>query len=72
MTFLRLLSREAHQNFTYTCIETVAWEDSNGSLEKALKLLGSDESEFGPPGNERSAPIILRDGCKVNIILKIL
>jgi collagen type V/XI/XXIV/XXVII alpha len=25
LTFLRLMSSEAHQNFTYTCINSAAW-----------------------------------------------
>merc|ERR1712154_567227 len=39
LTFLRLLSNEAYQNFTYTCINSAAWYDATtGSHNNAIKL----------------------------------
>lgn len=62
LTFLRLMSREAHQNFTYTCINSAAWFDSRtGSYDSAIKLQGDNEVEFSAQENR---PNILMDGCK--------
>lgn len=65
MTFLRLLSQDAYQNFTYTCINSVAWYNTNSyKYDLALKLLGENEQEFSydPPAVK---PFIIADGCKV-------
>ncbi|TMW44814.1 hypothetical protein DOY81_010108 [Sarcophaga bullata] len=41
LTFLKLLSKEAYQNFTYYCRNSVAWHDSTrGNYDKALHFLG--------------------------------
>merc|ERR1712142_398557 len=62
LTFLRLLSNEAYQNFTYTCINSAAWYDSStGNLNNAIKLQGDNEEEFSPLNN---SPNILMDGCR--------
>merc|ERR1712064_232306 len=62
LTFLRLLSNEAYQNFTYTCINSAAWYDSStGNLNNAIKLQGDNEDEFSPMNN---SPNILMDGCR--------
>jgi len=62
LTFLRLMSREAHQNFTYTCINSAAWFDSRtGSYDSAIKLQGDNEVEFSAQEN---IPTIIMDGCK--------
>merc|ERR1712064_25592 len=62
LTFLRLLSNEAYQNFTYTCINSAAWYDSStGNLNNAIKLQGDNEDEFSPLNN---SPNILMDGCR--------
>jgi collagen type V/XI/XXIV/XXVII alpha len=63
MTFLRLLSEEAHQNFTYTCINSVAWYDNNArNYDLALKLLGDNDDEFSAMRNK---PNVEMDGCRV-------
>jgi len=62
LTFLRLLSEEAHQNFTYTCINSVAWYDNNArNYDLALKLLGDNEDEFSAMRNK---PSVDMDGCR--------
>ena len=62
LTFLRLLSNEAYQNFTYTCINSAAWYDTTtGSHNNAIKLQGDNEDEFSPITN---SPNILQDGCR--------
>ena len=58
MTFLRLLSEEAHQNFTYTCLNSVAWYDNNArNYDLALKLLGDNEDEFSAMRNKPSVEV---------------
>jgi len=62
LTFLRLMSQQAYQNFTYTCLNSAAWYDtSSASYENAIKLQGENEAEFSTENNK---PTILLDGCK--------
>merc|ERR1712130_2125 len=62
LTFLRLMSSQAHQNFTYTCINSAAWYDSRiGNYENAIKLQGDNEVEFTA---EENKPNVILDGCK--------
>ena len=68
MTFLRLLSKEAHQNMTYTCINSVAWYDNEArNYDNSIKLMGANDDEFSAVNNKPNVDI---DGCKV--ILKFL
>mgnify|MGYP002715709437 FL=1 len=68
MTFLRLLSQEAYQNFTYTCINAAAWHNQKGdNYNFSIRLLGENEVEFG---YNEIKPIILADGCKVSYLKK--
>lgn len=67
MTFLKLLTASARQNFTYSCHQSAAWYDvSSGSYDKALRFLGSNDEEMSYDNN----PYIkaLYDGCAVSII----
>lgn len=67
MTFLRLLSQEGHQNFTYTCINSAAWFNTNSkNYKSAIKLLGENEDEISY-GTPNLTPNVLSDGCRVNI-----
>ena len=71
MTFLKLLTASARQNFTYTCHQSAAWYDvSSGSYDKALRFLGSNDEEMSYDNN----PFIkaLYDGCAVSIITYLL
>jgi len=62
LTFLRLMSQTAYQNFTYTCLNSAAWYDaSTASYNHAIKLQGDNEEEFSADNNK---PNILMDGCK--------
>lgn len=66
MTFLKLLSASARQNFTYNCHQSVGWHDaSSDSYDKALRFLGSNDEEMSYDNN----PYIkaLHDGCAVSI-----
>lgn len=65
MTFLKLLSASARQNFTYNCHQSVAWHDApSDSYDKALRFLGSNDEEMSYDNN----PYIkaLHDGCAVS------
>lgn len=62
MTFLRLLTASARQNFTYSCHQSVAWhEASSDSYDKSLRFLGANDEEMSYDNN----PYItaLSDGC---------
>uniref|UniRef100_A0AAY4D3J9 Fibrillar collagen NC1 domain-containing protein n=1 Tax=Denticeps clupeoides TaxID=299321 RepID=A0AAY4D3J9_9TELE len=62
MTFLKLLTASARQNFTYSCHQSVAWHNTNtDSYDKALRFLGSNNEEMSYDNN----PFIkaLSDGC---------
>lgn len=62
LTFLRLMSTQGYQNFTYTCLNSAAWYDSAAnSYASAIKLQGENEVEFS---SEINKPNILLDGCK--------
>ena len=66
MTFLRLLTASARQNFTYSCHQSVAWHDATSdSYDKALRFLGANDEEMSYDNN----PYIkaLSDGCAVSI-----
>lgn len=63
MKFLRMLSQDSYQNFTYTCINSAAWYSLKSyNYESAIKLMGHNEQEFS---NDALQPNILMDGCKV-------
>lgn len=64
MNVLRLLSQEAYQNFTYTCVNSVAWYNNNDpthSYDLSLRFLGDNEDEFS---YNVIRPYIIKDGCK--------
>ncbi|PRD35212.1 UNVERIFIED_CONTAM: Collagen alpha-1(XI) chain [Trichonephila clavipes] len=62
LTFLRLLSQEAYQNFTYSCTNAVGWYDQeDDSYDRSIEIMGEDGQIFGPKAPK---PLILLDGCK--------
>lgn len=61
ITFLRLLSSQARQQFTYHCKNSVAYRDSNGGYTNAIKLVGANGVEFTAEGSEQYT--VLDDGC---------
>lgn len=64
LTFLRLLSQEAHQNFTYLCTNSIAWFDQEANnYDLSIRILGENGQEFSP---KILKPLVLLDGCKVN------
>lgn len=65
MTFLKLLTASARQNFTYNCHQSVAWYDmSSASYDKALRFLGSNDEEMSYENNPHIKA--LYDGCAVS------
>lgn len=67
MNFLRILSEEARQNFTYSCINSVAWYSSKlDSYDMAIKLMSANEMELG---YDTTSPRInvIADGCQVRV-----
>lgn len=64
MTFLKLLTASARQNFTYSCHQSVAWHDATvDSYDKALRFLGSNDEEMSYDNNPYIQ--VLTDGCAV-------
>ena len=64
MTFLRLLTASARQNFTYSCHQSVAWHDQAADgYSRALRFLGANDEEMSYENN----PYIktLTDSCAV-------
>lgn len=62
MAFLRLLSKEGYQNFTYTCVNSAGWFNSKTyKYDMSIKLLGNNEQIFSHNGLK---PNVLFDGCK--------
>lgn len=63
MTFLRLLSKETYQNFTYNCVNSVAWFNGvSKSFDFAIKFLGQGSHEFSY--RSISKPVVISDGCQ--------
>lgn len=64
MTFLRLLTASARQNFTYSCHQSVGWHDATtDSYHKALRFLGSNDEEMSYDNNPYIKAIV--DSCAV-------
>jgi collagen type V/XI/XXIV/XXVII alpha len=64
MRFLRLLSESARQNFTYTCINSVAWYDERArNYQKSIRFLGDNEDEFT---STKDKPKVTHDGCRIH------
>ncbi|XP_009578497.1 PREDICTED: LOW QUALITY PROTEIN: collagen alpha-1(V) chain-like, partial [Fulmarus glacialis] len=64
LTFLRLLSISARQNFTYHCHRSVAWHSTtSGDHQRALRFLAANEEEL----SYDTSPYIkaVMDGCAV-------
>uniref|UniRef100_A0A8C3S4W8 Fibrillar collagen NC1 domain-containing protein n=1 Tax=Chelydra serpentina TaxID=8475 RepID=A0A8C3S4W8_CHESE len=78
LTFLRLLSAGARQNFTLRCQDSAAWYQAGAAdYAKALRFRGADGQELGPPRptdptpqpapHRPAGPVhALHDGCQVS------
>lgn len=68
MTFLRMLSQEGYQNFTYTCLNSAAWYSAElDSMDMAIKFLGENDAEIGVDSGTLR-PAVLTDGCQVSAL----
>lgn len=66
LSFLRMLSGQAKQKFTYLCRNSVAWYSESGkTYDFALRFLGSNNNEFSYRSLVK--PEVLFDGCKVSV-----
>lgn len=64
LKLLQLLSKEAHQNITYHCRNSVAYKDGKSSnMKKAMVLKGSNGQELRAQGNTRLRYSVIEDGC---------
>lgn len=64
LRFLRLLSKEAAQNITYHCKNSVAYKDEKSSnLKKALVLKASDGQEIKAYSSNRLKYTVTEDSC---------
>jgi len=71
--FLRLLSSTASQKFTYLCVNSIGWENMEGTYDMAIELLGANNDVL-----TADQPIfdVLEDTCKTGqddgrVVLKI-
>lgn len=67
LTFLKLLSATAKQDFTYTCQNSAGWFDSaSRSYQHALRFRGSNDEEL----TQAKSPFIsvVHDGCQVSAV----
>lgn len=60
--FLRLLSSTARQKFTYLCVNSVGWENAEGTYDMAIELLGSNNDVLTA---DQSIFTVVEDSCKV-------
>merc|ERR1719216_538137 len=57
-------ANDAHQNVTYTCINSAAWYDIHSrSYKKSIRLLGDNDDEFSSTSTNK--PVVEIDGCKM-------
>lgn len=67
MTFLRLLSKEASQNITYLCKNSIGYMDDQAkNLKKAVVLKAANDLEIKAEGNSRFRYTVLQDSCSVS------
>lgn len=71
--FLQMLHTVATQNITYHCKNSVAFYDAiSKTYRKGLKLLGWNDVEFTPRGNQKLRYSVFVDECKVSRENKII
>lgn len=66
LNFLQLLSKNAVQNITYFCKNSVAVYDSTKqTYKRGLKLMAYNDIELTAEGNKMFSYHTIRDGCQV-------
>lgn len=64
--FLQLLSREAEQNITYHCKNSIAYfDEERKTYKRGIKLLSYNDVELVPRGSQRLRYEVILDECKV-------
>lgn len=67
LRFLRLLSTEAHQNFTLVCNNVNAWySQKTKSYENALRFMGHNDEVMTW---EKNSPDVPLDDCQVSVLM---
>lgn len=66
LTFLKLLSAVAHQRFTYTCQNSVAWLDrAAGDHRHSIRFQGTNWEELSFNQTTAATIKVTHDGCQV-------
>lgn len=67
--FLQLLSVRATQNVTYHCRNSVAYFDlEHKTYRRGVKLLGWNDAEITPRGNNKFRYTVEEDECRVSTV----
>lgn len=65
--FLQLLSKNAYQNITYHCKNSIGYFDSERkTYRKGMKFLTWNDAELTPRGNQRLRYEMIIDECRVS------
>lgn len=66
LTFLKLLSAAAHQRFTYSCQNSVAWlDEAAGDYGRSIRFQGTNWEELSFNQTEAATVKVSHDGCRV-------
>lgn len=66
LTFLKLLSAAAHQKFTYSCQNSVAWlDEAAGDYGRSIRFQGTNWEELSFNQTEAATVKVSHDGCRV-------
>lgn len=68
LTFLKLLSAAAHQRFTYSCQNSVAWlDEAAGDHRRSIRFRGTNWEELSFSQTTAAATVkVSHDGCGVS------
>lgn len=68
LTFLKLLSAAAHQRFTYTCQNSVAWlDEAVGDHSRSIRFQGTNWEELSFNQTTAATVKVSHDGCRVRL-----
>lgn len=66
LTFLKLLSAAAHQRFTYSCQNSVAWlDEAAGDYGRSIRFQGTNWEELSFNQTQAATVKVSHDGCRV-------
>lgn len=67
LTFLKLLSAAAHQRFTYSCQNSVAWlDEAAGDHRRSIRFRGTNWEELSFSQTAAATVKVSHDGCRVS------